>query len=78
VVRQAFESAGRSRDLLRRLQCAERLASVAGDMWNLAHNVLGFLTEHRELLAETDAPVLEVQVEQEIERYDRAKAATDA
>jgi hypothetical protein len=52
-----------------------RMASVAGDLWSFAHNVLGFLDEHAELLAETDAPCMKAQAESLIDDYDQATGA---
>lgn len=78
----------RSRELLPRLVAElraararryqdSRMVSVAGDLWNFAHNMLGFLDEHAELLAETDAAFLRAQADLVIEDYDQAKAAYD-
>jgi hypothetical protein len=62
-------------ELGERCQPLVRLASVAGDFWNHAHNLLGTLKH----LAATDpdAAVLHTQTELLIADYDQAKAAYD-
>jgi hypothetical protein len=64
-----------AQELAQRCQPLVRLASVAGDFWNHAHNLLGTL-EH---LAATDpdAAVLHAQTELLIADYDQAKTAYD-
>jgi hypothetical protein len=61
--------------LAERCQPLVRLAGVAGDFWNHAHNLLSTL-EHL-TATDPDAAVLHAQTEALIADYDQAKAAYD-
>jgi hypothetical protein len=61
-----------------RVTTLQALASVAGDLWNLAHNTLGWIQAWEDEHGwDSERAAFKAQAEQEIERYDEAKAAYD-